>query len=194
MKISAKPQQIVIVGSGFAGMMAALAASRLRHEKNVSPAALAITVVSPEPEMVVRPRLYERKPETMVAPLGDLFAATDIDHVRGTVDRIDSVAGVIGLKGPDGETSTLPFDRLVLASGSEGFGPPIPALRNSATVRRRLKMRWHSIATSMRLPIVPPRPRATPWWSAAAASPALRSLPRCRVDCGKSWARTPRSA
>lgn len=128
MKSSAMPQQIVIVGSGFAGMLAALAASRLRHEKNVSPAALAITVVSPEPEMVVRPRLYERKPETMVAPLGDLFAATDINHVRGTVDRIDSVAGVIGLMGPDGETSTLPFDRVVLASGSEGFKPPIPGL------------------------------------------------------------------
>ena len=122
------PQQIVIVGSGFAGTMAALAASRLRHERKVPPAALAITVVSPEPEMVVRPRLYERKPETMVAPLGELFAVTDINHLRGTVDRIDSVAGVIGLKGTNGEISTLPFDRLVLASGSEGFRPPIPGL------------------------------------------------------------------
>jgi NADH dehydrogenase len=128
MNTSIKSLQIVIVGSGFAGMMAALAASRLRHEKNVSPAALAITVVSPEPEMVVRPRLYEHKPETMVAPLGDLFAATDIHHARGMVDRIDSVAGEVGLRGPDGETSTLPFDRLVLASGSEGFKPPIPGL------------------------------------------------------------------
>jgi NADH dehydrogenase len=128
MNTSTKPLQIVIVGSGFAGTMAALAASRLRHEKNVSPAALAITVVSPEPEMVVRPRLYERKPETMVAPLGDLFTATDIHHARGMVDRIDRVAGVVGLRGPDGRTSTLPFDRLVLASGSEGFKPPIPGL------------------------------------------------------------------
>lgn len=128
MKSSGITKQIVIVGSGFAGTMAALAASRLRHEKNVSPAALAITVVSPEPEMVIRPRLYERKPETMVAPLGDLFAATDIDHIRGTAARIDSATGVIGLKGPNGEASTLPFDRLVLASGSEGFRPPIPGL------------------------------------------------------------------
>ncbi|MGD9508557.1 MAG: NAD(P)/FAD-dependent oxidoreductase [Geminicoccaceae bacterium] len=128
MKSSSITKQLVIVGSGFAGMMAALAASRLRHEKNVSPAALAITVVSPEPELVVRPRLYERKPETMVAPLGDLFAATDVNHVRGTVERIDSAAGVIGVKGANGETGTLPFDRLVLASGSEGFRPPIPGL------------------------------------------------------------------
>lgn len=128
MQSSGITKQIVIVGSGFAGTMAALAASSLRHEKNVSPAALAITVVSPEPKMIVRPRLYERKPDTMVAQLGELFAATDINHVRGTVDRIDSVAGVIGLKGPNGEASTLPFDRLVLASGSEGFRPPIPGL------------------------------------------------------------------
>src|SRR5690606_10431295 len=33
-----------------------------------------------------------------------------------------------GVKGANGETGTLPFDRLVLASGSEGFRPPIPGL------------------------------------------------------------------
>lgn len=128
MKSSATPQRIVIVGSGFAGMMAALAASQLRHERKVSPGSLDITVVSPEPELVVRPRLYERMPETMVAPLGELFAATDVHHVRGTVDRIDSVASVIGLKYAAGASGTLSFDRLILASGSAGYRPPIPGL------------------------------------------------------------------
>ena len=84
------PKQLLIIGSGFAGVMAALAASRLRDEKGLSPSDLVITVVSRDPSMVIRPRLYERNPETMVAPLTDLFAATDIDHHRGHVEAIDT--------------------------------------------------------------------------------------------------------
>ena len=66
-------QSILIVGTGFAGMHAALAAARLRDEKGVSPDTLEIVVVAPEPRLVVRPRLYEPAPETMVAPLAELF-------------------------------------------------------------------------------------------------------------------------
>src|SRR5262245_39370482 len=119
-------KQIVIIGSGFAGMMAGLAASHLRHEKNVSPEELSITVVSPEPQMVIRPRLYERDPHTMVAPLTDVFAATDINLVRGWVETIDSATNTIGAKRADGQTTTLAYDRLIIASGSEGVRPPIP--------------------------------------------------------------------
>ncbi|OHT19133.1 NAD(P)/FAD-dependent oxidoreductase [Edaphosphingomonas haloaromaticamans] len=121
-------RNIVIIGSGFAGMMAALGASRLRHEKGVSPDELAITVVSPAPEMVIRPRLYERNPEQMVAPLAELFAATDIDHRQGSVETIDSAASTITVVAADGASATLPYDRLVLAAGSDGFAPPIPGL------------------------------------------------------------------
>ncbi|WP_380872071.1 pyridine nucleotide-disulfide oxidoreductase [Sphingomonas sp. DBB INV C78] len=121
-------RNIVIIGSGFAGMMAALGASRLRHEKGVSPDELAITVVSPAPEMVIRPRLYERNPEQMVAPLTELFAATDINYHQGSVETIDSTASTISVVAADGSTTTLPYDRLVLAAGSDGFAPPIPGL------------------------------------------------------------------
>ncbi|WP_268814704.1 NAD(P)/FAD-dependent oxidoreductase [Sinorhizobium meliloti] len=119
---------IVIIGSGFAGMMAALGASRLRHEKGVSPVELAITVVSPMPELVIRPRLYERNPEQMVAPLTELFAATDINYHQGSVETIDSAASTITVVAADGTAATLPYDRLVLAAGSDGFTPPIPGL------------------------------------------------------------------
>ncbi|KQX25017.1 MULTISPECIES: NAD(P)/FAD-dependent oxidoreductase [unclassified Sphingomonas] len=122
------PRNILIVGSGFAGTMAALEASRMRDEKGVSPDELAITVVSPEPVMVIRPRLYERNPETMVAPLTDLFAATDIRHHVGRVEAIDNGASTITVAASDGSTSSLPYERLVLAAGSEGFSPPIPGL------------------------------------------------------------------
>jgi len=121
-------KHILIIGSGFAGMMAALEASRLRDEKGVTPDALAITVVSPEPTLVIRPRLYERNPAQMVAPLTDLFAATDVNHRSGRVQSIDRAASTITVSAPDGTNSTLPYDRLVHAAGSNGFSPPIPGL------------------------------------------------------------------
>src|SRR3546814_14634164 len=62
----------------------------------------------------------------MTAPLGELFAATDIDFRAGWVDTIDAGKGVISLKGVDGAAEMLPYDSLVVAAGSHGFQPPIP--------------------------------------------------------------------
>lgn len=122
------PKNIVIIGSGFAGVMAALGAARLRDEKGATPEALAITMVSPEPAMVIRPRLYERNPEQMVAPLTELFAATDVNYRSGKVTAIDSDASTIAVAASDGTSSVLSYDRLILAAGSDGFSPPIPGL------------------------------------------------------------------
>src|SRR5690554_3782528 len=121
-------QNIIIIGAGFAGLLAALSAARLRDEKGVSPNDLTITVVAPEPSLIVRPRLYERNPETMVAPLAELFEATDIDFRPGLVEKIDSTDGTVHIAGGDGEVDVLSYDRLVVATGSHGFQPPIPGL------------------------------------------------------------------
>ena len=50
-------------------MYAAISAARLRHLQSVSPNEVEIALISPEPFLVIRPRLYEPKPETMKAPL-----------------------------------------------------------------------------------------------------------------------------
>jgi NADH dehydrogenase len=120
-------QRILIVGAGFAGMYAALSAARLRHEQGTSPDALAIAVVAPEPHLVIRPRLYERAPETMVAPLTDLFAAVDVGFEQGRVEVIDPTDNSVGIVGSDGGRR-LRYDRLVLAAGSQGSRPDIPGL------------------------------------------------------------------
>ena len=83
-------KEIIIIGAGFAGVLAALSAARLRDEKGVSPADLKITVVAPESALVIRPRLYERDPASMAAPLDELFAATDILFCAGRVEAIDA--------------------------------------------------------------------------------------------------------
>ena len=85
-------QTIVIVGAGFAGMYAALSSARLRDERGVSPGTLEIVVVAPEPRLVIRPRLYERAPETMVAPLAEVFDAVGVRYEQGRVDGSCSVA------------------------------------------------------------------------------------------------------
>ncbi|MPZ44487.1 MAG: NAD(P)/FAD-dependent oxidoreductase [Betaproteobacteria bacterium] len=121
-------QHILIVGAGFAGMYAALCAARLRDEQGVSPDTLEIVVVAPEPRLVIRPRLYEPAPETMVAPFGKLFEALDIRYEQGRVDVIDSPSKSAVIVGPDGVRRSLPYDRLVLAAGSQGFKPDIPGL------------------------------------------------------------------
>lgn len=121
-------KRILIVGAGFAGMYAALSAAKLRHEQGVSLRSLDIAVVAPEPRLVVRPRLYERAPETMVAPLAELFDAVDVRYEQGRVEKIDCAVRSATVVGFDGERRALAYDRLVLAAGSQGFKPGIPGL------------------------------------------------------------------
>ena len=82
--------RLVIIGAGFAGMYAALSAARLRDIQGVSPDELEIALVAPEPTLVVRPRLYEPKPETLTAPLLDVLKAIDVVYVQGSAETIDT--------------------------------------------------------------------------------------------------------
>lgn len=121
-------QRILIIGAGFAGMYAAQSAARLRDLHHVSPNDLEIALISPEPFLVIRPRLYEAKPETMKAPLTELFRAMNVRYVQGSVQTIDSEEGSVAYTGADGQRHTLTYDRLVLAAGSLGFRPNVPGL------------------------------------------------------------------
>jgi NADH dehydrogenase len=119
--------RLVIIGAGFAGMYAALSAARLRDIQGVSPEELEIALVSPEPTLVVRPRLYESKPETLSAPLLDVLKAIDVVYVQGSAETIDTKSRMVEVVGK-GAKKTLSYDRLVLATGSRLFRPNIPGL------------------------------------------------------------------
>src|SRR4030095_1810750 len=120
--------RLVIIGAGFAGMYAALSAARLRDIKGVSPEELEIALVAPEPTLVVRPRLYEPKPETLTAPLLDVLKAIDVAYVQGSAETIDTKSCMAQIATAKGARKTLTYDRLVVATGSRLFRPNIPGL------------------------------------------------------------------
>lgn len=125
-------KRLLIIGAGFAAMYAAMSAARLRDLQGASPDDLEIALIAPEPFLVIRPRLYEANPETMKAPLSELFQAIDVRYVQGKVETIDSVSGSVRFTAPDGSAETLAYDRLVLATGSAGFRPDVPGLAEHA--------------------------------------------------------------
>jgi NADH dehydrogenase len=121
-------QRIIIIGAGFAGMYAALSAARLRDIEGVAPEQLEIALVAPEPVLVIRPRLYEPKPETLTASLREVLAAVEVVYVQGRVEKIDTQARSIEVVPPMGRPQPMSYDRLVLATGSELFRPNVPGL------------------------------------------------------------------
>ncbi|MEV6522529.1 FAD-dependent oxidoreductase [Longispora sp. NPDC051575] len=110
--------RLVIVGGGFAGVWAAAAAARVRQRAARD---LEISVVSPGPDLVLRPRLYQADPAAMRVPLAHLLGPIGVDHQRAAVTGIDVATGQIRAG-----AATHGFDRLVLASGSHLVTPDLP--------------------------------------------------------------------
>ena len=120
--------RLVIIGAGFAGMYAALSAARLREIHGVSPEELEIALVAPEPTLVIRPRLYEPKPETLTAPLLDVLNAVDVKYVQGSAETVDTGSRIVQITTTRGMRKALSYNRLVVATGSRLFRPNIPGL------------------------------------------------------------------
>jgi NADH dehydrogenase len=110
------PDHILIIGGGFAGFWAALAARRVAGSR------ADVTLVSPEPALVMRPRLYEARPETLAVDLEPLLRKVDVGFVRGEAIGLDTAAKAVTLAAGD----RLAFDRLVVATGSRMRRPPVP--------------------------------------------------------------------
>ncbi|MEX3963946.1 NAD(P)/FAD-dependent oxidoreductase [Paraburkholderia sp. EG286B] len=119
-------KRILVIGAGFAGMWSALSAARLLDEQERTD--VEITLVAPDPHLHVRPRLYEEGPANFRAPLTEIFDATGVKFIQGTVERIHVERRAVDLTDVDGQSSTLGYDRLVLATGSRLFRPSIPGL------------------------------------------------------------------
>lgn len=120
-------KRIIIAGSGFAGLWAALAAQRAIYlasqEQNIE-----VVMVSPSPNVDIRPRLYEAVLENMNPDISDLLSVVGVKFLAGWVNKIDVDQQAIEVSTTDGSKQTLSYDRFILATGSTTFMPPIPGL------------------------------------------------------------------
>lgn len=117
-------QHLVIVGGGFAGLWAALVAAReaIHHGRELN-----VTLVSRDSFLTLRPRLYERDPESLRTALLPVLQPVGVNLMVGTVVQIDSHAKSLEIATPEG-ARLLRYDRLILATGSRLKTPDIPGL------------------------------------------------------------------
>ncbi|MGW5221524.1 NAD(P)/FAD-dependent oxidoreductase [Nocardia sp. NPDC004085] len=118
------PSRVVVLGSGFAGLWAALAAARRLDELGVAGETVDITMISSTPYHDIRVRDYEADLSTSRIPLSVLLDPVGIEHIIGEVTAIDAAAGIV-----ESTAGAHGYDRLVLALGSQVAKPDIPGLR-----------------------------------------------------------------
>jgi NADH dehydrogenase len=117
--------RVLVIGSGFAGLWAALGAARRLDELAVPAGEAEISVLSAEPFHDIRVRNYEADLSDSRIPLADVLDPAGVAHFTAEVTAIDTDAGTVTTSSGD----TYGYDRLVLASGSHVIKPAIPGLR-----------------------------------------------------------------
>ncbi len=117
-------QKLLILGGGFAGVWAALVAAReaIHHGGE-----LEILLVSKDPYLTMRPRLYEPDPENLRAPLQPVLEPVGVGFLEASAERIDPLSKSVEVMAAEGAL-TLTYDRLILAAGSQLAAPPVPGL------------------------------------------------------------------
>jgi NADH dehydrogenase len=108
--------KIVVVGGGFGGLWAALAAKRVAGEQ------ASVSMISREPVLQMRPRLYEAAPETLGVDLLPLLQRARISFLGREAVGIVMKEAAIELSSGD----RFGYDRLVVATGSKLRRPEIP--------------------------------------------------------------------
>jgi NADH dehydrogenase len=105
-------KQIVIIGAGYAGMMAAL---RLANQTRRQP--VAITLINAQDKFVERIRLHQLATNQALAerPISSMLRGTGVSFVPGTVTALDPIRKQITLQGA---VQPISYDKLVYALGS----------------------------------------------------------------------------
>ena len=126
MKEKTNVAQIVVVGGGFAGLWATVAASRklAAHDGHSA----SVTLVSRDPYLTVRPRLYEQSPQELRVPLASVLNPINARFRAASVLTVDPVGRRIALEDSASGRAEIAYDRLILATGSELRPLPVPGL------------------------------------------------------------------
>ena len=112
--MATKNHHIVIIGAGFAGMMAAIRLSGKARQQ-----AMSITLINASEDYIVRPRLHEwaTNQTRERQKITDMLQGTEVNFVRGWVTALQAEHNAVQVNTDEGKTSIL-YDSLILASGS----------------------------------------------------------------------------
>jgi len=113
---------VVVLGSGFAGLWAALGAARRVDELGATD--IATTVLSSQPYHDIRVRNYESDLTPCRIPLTDVLDPVGVEHLTADVTAIDPASHTV-----TSSAGTHIYDRLVVALGSRVVKPDIPGLQ-----------------------------------------------------------------
>jgi NADH dehydrogenase len=116
--------EVLVLGSGFAGLWAALGAARRLDELGAADGDVNVTVLSSQPYHDIRVRNYEADLTPCRIPLQDVLGPAGVGHITADVTAIDPVSRTVTT--PAGAHA---YDRLVMALGSRVVKPDIPGLR-----------------------------------------------------------------
>jgi len=120
-------KNIIVIGAGFAGLWAALGAARRLDELGLTPEEVSVTVVNRDAWHSIRVRNYENDISDARVPLANLLDPVGIRLAVGEVTAIDVDRRCVVVK-TAAAMERLPYDRLVIAAGSELQLPDIEGL------------------------------------------------------------------
>src|SRR5262245_33769443 len=124
-------RRILVLGGGFAGLWTAAGAARKLDELGYGPDAVQVTLVNRDGFHNIRVRDYEPDLTAVRVPLDDVLTPIGVQRVEADITGIDSAAQTATATTTSGPT-TLPYDRLVFALGSQLDRPNIAGLREHA--------------------------------------------------------------
>jgi NADH dehydrogenase len=116
--------EVLVLGSGFAGLWAALGAARRLDELGVAHGDVHVTVISAQPYHDIRVRNYESDLTRCRIPLRDVLDPVGVGHITAEVTAIDPMSRTVKTS-----AGSHAYDRLVVALGSQVVKPDIPGLR-----------------------------------------------------------------
>ncbi len=142
-------KNVVVLGSGFAGLWAAVGAARRLDELHIPAGDVCVTVISSQPFHDIRVRNYEPDLTACRIPLSDVLEPIGVAHIAADVTTIDTAARTVTISGTDGVGSQR-YDRLVFALGSSVARPDLPGLREFGfdvdTYDHAIRLRRHLAA------------------------------------------------
>lgn len=117
---------VLVLGGGFAGLWSAAAATRLLRAQETAPARHSVALLTPGPDLVLRPRLYQADPARMRVPLDRVLGPVGVARIAATATTVDTTRRRVTATAADGSRSEVAYRRLVLATGSALARPELP--------------------------------------------------------------------